>query len=440
MDLSLEADFGKLGIYPNHICQNCQDILGKFKEVKTIAHANEPFILQCQDTIWNYGLEEAKEIYDNKATLQEVPDEVNLIEDFSTHIENQTVERMKVLAKDIAVENMEMLNEYGNDAYEEAKGDEEHEKRTDNTEPYSDKVWDHQTIQTTVKYDLPFVNIDKNSKSKRKKCPVCGKSITKQGISTHIRLTHATERLECPHQDGNWRCKKIFKNGETLKNHIDRTHCKITVICPDCGRNVNKYLLMKDHRTQCNPTKEQIAAKTCTVCKKILASKASMALHMKARHGPGESIKQCPECGVEVKFLDQHIKVQHTEGGNLKTIKCTYDGCESMFRVRNGMLQHLKHAHTDEREQCTICGEWLKNLSDHIRTTHKTGKQFPCEECAKIFYNTFDRRVHIERIHQGIKYMCPMCGQTYQGIKDHMKSAHGIQNVDLRQIKTVKTK
>ena len=151
--LSLEADFGKLGIYPNHICQNCQDILGKFKEVKTIAHANEPFILQCQDTIWNYGLEEAKEIYDNKATLQEVPDEVNLIEDFSTHIENQTVESLKVLAKDIAVENMEMLNEYGNDAYEAAKDDEEHEKRTDNTEPYSDKVWDHQTIQTTVKYD-----------------------------------------------------------------------------------------------------------------------------------------------------------------------------------------------------------------------------------------------------------------------------------------------
>ena len=254
-----------------------------------------------------------------------------------------------------------------------------------------------------------------------------------------MRTSHSTGNLQCPDKEVNLQCKKIFKQWDDLRKHMNQAHCKLTVVCPDCGKFIKEHSL-KSHKSQVHPTKEQLEANTCTVCKKICQGKQSLAMHVTARHGPGFSKKQCPECGVEVKFFDLHIKVQHTEGGNKKTIQCTFDGCQSIFRVRQSMLAHFKFVHTDEREQCTICGEWLKNLSDHMRTTHKTGKQFPCDKCGKIFYNTFDRRVHFDRIHEGIKYICPMCGQNYQRIKDHIKSVHGINNIDLGLITSVKTK
>ena len=79
--------------------------MSKFQERKTIAHISELFILQCQETIWKYGLEEAKEFYEK--SVREEKDEENFIEDlqdFSTVTEditeNQTVESLNDSGKD----------------------------------------------------------------------------------------------------------------------------------------------------------------------------------------------------------------------------------------------------------------------------------------------------------------------------------------------------
>ena len=53
--LSLEADFSQLDIYPNHICQNCKDLLTTFVLFKKAAFRNEKFILQCQDKLDRVG-------------------------------------------------------------------------------------------------------------------------------------------------------------------------------------------------------------------------------------------------------------------------------------------------------------------------------------------------------------------------------------------------
>ena len=436
--LSLEADFKQLNIYPNHICQNCKELLSKLQELKTIAHINELFILQCQETIWNYGLEEAKEFYEK--SLSSAKDEDNFIEDlqnFSTLTkditENQTVENMNDLGKDnYGFMKSEVFNENGTDAN---KGFVESHQQLENS-PVSYFNEGQESMQKPFKSDM-------QTQSKHtpaiKRCPKCRKSFIRDVISKHMRTEHSTEKNQCSHEEGDWQCKKVFKRRGDLTTHMNQIHSKITVVCPDCGKVMKKHLL-KDHEIKSHPNEEQTAASTCTVCKKVFYGKQGLAMHMAGRHGPGFSKQQCPECGVEVKFLDLHIKVQHTEDGNKKKIQCTFDGCQSMFRVRQCMLQHFKLVHTDEREQCTICGEWLKCLGDHMRTVHKTGKPFPCDKCGKVFYNTYDRRVHVDRIHEGIKYICPKCGQNYQRIKDHMKSAHQINDIDIRQIQVVKTK
>ena len=160
---------------------------------------------------------------------------------------------------------------------------------------------------------------------------MCGKSIKAYIQSTHIRITHATERLEYPHKGGNSRCNTVFKHQVDLQSHLEKVHCNINVICTECGKIVKKSS-MKDHKVQFTPTEEQ-------------------------------------------RLVKKEEK---------KTINCPDDGCKSMFRTKQALLTHYKHQHTDEREQCTICGEWLKNLDGHMRTKHKTGNQFPCDEVNKI--------------------------------------------------------
>ena len=175
-----------------------------------------------------------------------------------------------------------------------------------------------------------FKHTDKKSTPVIKRCPKCRKSFKRNVISKHVRTEHSTEKNQCPQEEGNWQCKKIFKHRDDMRTHMNQVHSKITVVCPDCGKVMKKHLL-KNQEIKSHPNEEQTAASTCIVCKKVFHGKQSLALHMAGRHGPGFSKQQCPECGVEVKFLDLHIKVQHTEEGNKKIIQCTFDGCQSMF-------------------------------------------------------------------------------------------------------------
>ena len=104
------------------------------------------------------------------------------------------------------------------------------------------------------------------------------------------------------------------------------------------------------------------------------------------------------------------------------------------------MRRHYTCAHTDEKEQCGECGQWLKNLYGHMMTVHKMGKKMPCPECDKIFYKSHDLKVHRERIHEGMRYICPECGAHSSKIREHMRSAHSISEVDLAHVTTVRIK
>ena len=41
--------------------------------------------------------------------------------------------------------------------------------------------------------------------------------------------------------------------------------------------------------------------------------------------------------------------------------------------------------HTGEKEECGLCGQWLRCVAEHMRTVHKTGKQKPCTEVSCVF-------------------------------------------------------
>jgi len=303
--------------------------------------------------------------------------------------------------------------------------------------PICNKVF-HKTASGTVKNlkstVKAHINYTHNGyKPLSQPCPICGKMST--NVKVHMQRSHSTDQVKCTYAD----CKKVFNTKIKMEYHIKRKHLTVPTVCTKCG---DSFKAIKEHQYKCFATEEQVKERSCLICDKVFSSKSSKTLHMKSKHGPGEPEVPCPICGKCVKGLSNHIKVVHTEEGKQagKKFKCDFEGCEQRFRSGAVMRRHYTCAHTDEKEQCGECGQWLKNLYGHMMTVHKMGKKMPCPECDKIFYKSHDLKMHRERIHEGMRYICPECGVHSSKIREHMRSAHSISDVDLARVATVRTK
>ena len=90
--------------------------------------------------------------------------------------------------------------------------------------------------------------------------------------------------------------------------------------------------------------------------------------------------KMCPECGLNVYNLTNHIIGVH---GNEKH-ECPH--CQLVFKTKARLDKHVKWVH--EKTPCELCGELVGNLSRHMINVHGLGsdqQDFNCEYCEKSF-------------------------------------------------------
>ena len=121
----------------------------------------------------------------------------------------------------------------------------------------------------------------------------------------------------------------------------------------------------------------------------------------------------------------------------LKTLKCTYDGCDKTFNRPSRLKTHLR-AHTDERpfvckhDGCDKAYIDEKHLKQHIKSSHSSERPYPCERdgCGKTFLTGTRLRRH-EKVHEGQnRFRCsgyPPCGQSFrkhQTLERHIRSEH----------------
>ncbi|PVH85090.1 hypothetical protein DL98DRAFT_651366 [Cadophora sp. DSE1049] len=121
----------------------------------------------------------------------------------------------------------------------------------------------------------------------------------------------------------------------------------------------------------------------------------------------------------------------------LKTIKCTYEGCNKTFNRPARLTSHLR-THTNERPYaCTYegCDKTYfedKHLQQHIKGSHTKERSFPCdwEGCNKSFLTSTRLNRH-KNTHTGQHvYRCtayPPCNEPFrkhQTLQRHIRSVH----------------
>ncbi|RFU30607.1 hypothetical protein B7463_g5745, partial [Scytalidium lignicola] len=175
-----------------------------------------------------------------------------------------------------------------------------------------------------------------------------------------------------------------------------------------------------------------------------------------------ENAPLSPNCGSDLEDNAEEADLQHNEDmfsqtdegqsympatpfspgprkfpSEMKTIKCTWEGCTKMFNRPARLASHLR-SHTNERP--FICNEpgcgksYLeeKHLKQHIKGSHTHERAYQCdwEGCGKAFLTATRLRRHREAHEGHNRFRCtayPPCNQAFrkhQTLQRHIRSDH----------------
>ena len=163
------------------------------------------------------------------------------------------------------------------------------------------------------------------------KCKMCDRKFLNQtDLRRHNETAHLGLRFDCDE------CDKTYRTRGGLNCH-KLTHKGIyRYLCLICGRGFNYKSEYESHTTSHSGLKPHM----CDQCGSKFQTKGGLRKH---RETCGVAIKRftCETCGKKFKasrFLDDHIRIQHEEGGTLK--QCST--CGDFFRHRSSLYNHMK--------------------------------------------------------------------------------------------------
>ena len=248
----------------------------------------------------------------------------------------------------------------------------------------------------------------------RRKCPKCpGKSFAPSTFINHIREVHNVgKHVACLEPS----CEVRFRKRGDMVRHHETVHQNKKELCGECGEYVKN---LKYHRETVH---EGIRYK-CEACDKEYRTEKMLRQHVETVHEKRRSI--CEVCAVEVIDLRNHMRLNH-EGPVEKTEPCPDENCRRKFRTSQEAKKHYKSYHLEIKEMCPECGGWFKALYQHTLAVHKNLKKHVCGDCGKGFTKKHDLSMHKNRVHLGIKYVCPQCGKQVSKLRDHIKMVHNI--------------
>lgn len=144
-------------------------------------------------------------------------------------------------------------------------------------------------------------------------------------------------------------CDKLFKNKETLKNHVKMFHSSppTEFSCFHCDYKSKFQNVLRRHLQKHMPEseREDKRARSCDQCGKVFHSVSGLASHVRDKHGKVFKYS-CDIChkqynirGAYQKHVASHEKVSY--------LTCTF--CDAKFRFKSTLFEHLQKDHQQNK-------------------------------------------------------------------------------------------
>ncbi|XP_069758850.1 zinc finger protein 592 isoform X2 [Narcine bancroftii] len=302
-------------------------------------------------------------------------------------------------------------------------------------------------------------------------CPECGAVCRSVHFQSHVKencLHYArTEVYRCMH------CGGIFTNSNTIKNHIQVSHCETFHKCTICpmafksAQSANSHYISQHPLVNHSPPE---AIFKCSMCETVFNQQLLLYNHFEQhRNKLRMGVYKCPECSLvymHKQLMMEHFKDVHniaeptektpaspswgTSCGQTPEASTAYSTANGLNddRKDEATLQNSERQSKVKRPGWT-CGECLQCFPErelyvsHMKRSHgKSMKRYPCRQCDRSFNSSRSLRKHIRVNHDGVKrtYTCWYCTDEKHFfakrfmLEKHINLMHGIRNPDFNQM------
>jgi uncharacterized Zn-finger protein len=112
---------------------------------------------------------------------------------------------------------------------------------------------------------------------------------------------------------------------------------------------------------------------------------------------------------------------------DLKLRQCPL--CHKKFIYKGDIKIHIQSVHDKIKYPCDLCNKEFtqkNNLNTHIQSVHN-GLRYLCDLCDKKFIKRDSLYSHIQSVHDKIKYPCDLCNKEFaykKSLKRHINKSH----------------
>ncbi len=138
--------------------------------------------------------------------------------------------------------------------------------------------------------------------------------------------------------------------------------------------------------------------------------------------------------------MKKHVEAVHKA---IKSILCTFKGCNKVFAQEGNMRSHVRRMHDRIRdiqcteEKCDMLFYDNSDMTNHVKQVHMQIRNVMCTEpgCEQMFSKTSNMRAHVEAAHKGTKVPCTYgdCSQSFStsaAMRKHISAVHqGVKDV-----------
>ena len=250
------------------------------------------------------------------------------------------------------------------------------------------------------------------------KCTLCDKTFSnKSYLIFHISVDHAEKN----HADAMLGVDLDQK--QPLKKSITTTAYKKKEPSALFNKAWNRLL-----RIECE-TCGNGKCHMCHICNEEFSSKSKTLCHIGKKHKEQRPYK-CEFCTLDFNekfYLKGHILGVHEKRNKERKL------CQICKKSINSIYlqKHIKQVHENKKPSttCTLCNKTFYGsyLTIHMRAVHEKVRKWNCQLCEKDFAFQEGYLSHVRNIHENVKQLCDLCGESYNqrgGLKKHKTQKH----------------